>query len=75
MNNLKISVIIPCYNEEKTIEKIIEQVSINGDMIHEIIIIDDNSTDRSKEIITDISKKIQKLYFISKIKMKEKDLL
>ena len=44
-------------------------------MIHEIIIIDDNSTDRSKEIITDISKKIQKLYFISKIKMKEKDLL
>ena len=26
MNNIKISVIIPCFNEEKTIEKVLLQV-------------------------------------------------
>ena len=63
MNNLKLSVIIPCFNEEKTIAKIIEQVSANEDIVHEIIIVDDNSTDRSKEIITDLSKINKKIKF------------
>jgi len=63
MNNFKLSVIIPCFNEEKTIAKIIEQVSANEDIVHEIIIVDDNSSDRSKKIITDLSKINKKIKF------------
>ena len=51
----KISVIIPCYNEEKTIEEIIKKVLNQKEIINEVIIIDDKSTDKSKDIITKIS--------------------
>jgi dolichol-phosphate mannosyltransferase len=47
---MKLSVIIPVYNEEKTLTVIIEKVdSISLDK--EIIIVDDGSTDRTPEIL------------------------
>ncbi len=55
MNKIKISVIIPCFNEEKTIEKVLLQVLKQKDLIHEIIVVDDKSTDNSREIVTKIS--------------------
>ena len=59
---MKISVIIPCYNEEKTIEKIVNKILDLKDLDLEIIIINDNSTDSSKEIIeTKLKKKIYKV--------------
>ena len=51
---MKISVIIPNYNEEKTIKEIIERVKklrINK----EIIVVDDGSTDKSLKIIKEIN--------------------
>ena len=42
---MKISILIPCYNEEKTIEKIINKILDLKDLNLEIIIVDDNSTD------------------------------
>jgi len=48
---MKISVIIPCYNEENTIEKIVDKILELKDLDFEIIIIDDHSTDSSKKII------------------------
>lgn len=57
-NNFKLSIIIPCYNEEKTIHKIIVKVlaAINDYNIsdYEIIIVDDNSVDGTKEILEKI---------------------
>jgi len=49
---MKKSIIIPCYNEERTILKIIELVeeALSGDD-YEIIVVDDASTDKTKEII------------------------
>ncbi len=55
MNNIKISVIIPCFNEEKTIEKVLLQVLKQKDLVHEIIVVDDKSTDNSREIVIKIS--------------------
>ena len=55
MNNIKISVIIPCFNEEKTIEKVLLQVLKQKDLVHEILIVDDKSTDNSREIVIKIS--------------------
>jgi glycosyltransferase involved in cell wall biosynthesis len=49
MNTL--SIIIPTYNEEKTISKVIESIeTVFKDAPHEIIVVDDGSTDQTKTI-------------------------
>ncbi len=48
---MKISIIIPCYNEEKTIKKIIDKVKDNISSPYEIIVIDDGSTDKTRFIL------------------------
>ena len=59
---MKISILIPCYNEEKTIEKIINKILDLKDLNLEIIIVDDNSTDSSRSIIdTKLKDKIHKI--------------
>lgn len=54
MNMKKLSIIIPCYNEEKTIIKLLTKVnavSLLDNITKEIIIIDDCSTDNSKMLV------------------------
>ena len=46
-----ISIIVPCYNEEKTIRKIVKKILEFNLYEKEIIIVDDCSTDNSREII------------------------
>ena len=53
----KLSIIIPCYNESKTIYKIIKKVLKLKNLKKEIIVIDDYSKDGSKEIIKKFQKK------------------
>ena len=53
---MKISVIIPCYNEENTIQQIIELVrNALNEREYEIILVDDASTDNTSQIIKDLS--------------------
>ena len=52
---MKLSIIIPCYNEEKTIKIIIEKVLKFNLYEKEIIIIDDCSIDSSRQIIKKLS--------------------
>ena len=47
---MKLSVIIPVYNEEATIQEILQQVRAVG-LAYEIIIVDDGSTDRTRELL------------------------
>ncbi len=47
---LSLSVIIPCYNEETTIEEIVRQVQATG-RAEQIIVVDDGSTDGTREIV------------------------
>ena len=64
---MKLSVIIPCYNEITTIKKIIDKVNLQKNYDKEIIIIDDFSTDGSREIIeSEIKSKVQKIIFNDK---------
>ena len=58
-NNVKLSVVIPCYNEKFTIEKIISKISKLQINI-EIIVVDDYSTDGSREIIKKIKNRLIK---------------
>lgn len=65
----KLSVLIPAYNEEATIESILEQVlglKLQGIEI-EVLVIDDCSTDRTRELVEGIIKK-QTTFLIQLIK-------
>jgi dolichol-phosphate mannosyltransferase len=47
-----ISVVIPCHNEEMNIGSLIEGLrALYGEYIHEIIAVDDNSTDDTRKVI------------------------
>jgi glycosyltransferase involved in cell wall biosynthesis len=49
--DLTLSVIIPCYNEVETIEKVVERVQAVG-IVDEIVIVDDGSADGTRDILT-----------------------
>ncbi len=53
----KVSIIMPCYNSEKYIEKAIQSVLDQTYRNFELIIIDDDSTDKTWEIIEQYAKK------------------
>lgn len=50
----KVTIIIPCYNEEKGIGKVIDSIPVHklekNNYITEIIVIDNNSTDKTAEV-------------------------
>jgi len=51
---IKLSVIIPVYNEAKTISEIIQRVMATG-LADEILVVDDGSTDGSREILAKLT--------------------
>lgn len=62
---MKLSIIIPVYNEKKTLREIVRRVdAVNlGPIRKEIIIIDDFSTDGSRGILKRLPKKYNKIFF------------
>ncbi len=63
---MKLSIIIPCFNEEKTIEKIINNILEQEYKDIEIIVVDDFSNDKTRHILKNsLSTKIDKLIFHS----------
>jgi len=59
---LKLSIIIPCFNEVNTIEKIIDKINNLKDLDKEIIVVDDCSKDGSREILkTKLNSKVDHL--------------
>ena len=64
MNELKLTVVIPCYNEKDTLEKCLDEVRNCGLKNIEIIVIDDCSTDGTRELIKEkLMPKIDKVLF------------
>ena len=56
---MKVSIIIPCFNEENYIEIIINSINETVNFEKEIIVIDDCSTDRSNKILKNLLEKNQ----------------
>ena len=55
---VKLSLIIPCYNEEKTLRRIVERVLAlaSDELALELVIVDDCSKDRSYEVACALQK-------------------
>ena len=61
---MKISIVIPCFNEAETIENIVQAVLDAPLNNKEVIIVDDNSSDGTKEILNNkISPHVEKIIF------------
>ena len=54
LSNIKLSIVIPCYNEENYIKNLIEEL-FNVIDPFEVIIVDDKSNDKSVEIVESIN--------------------
>lgn len=52
---MKISVVIPCYNSEKYIIDTIQSIISQGDIVSEILVVDDCSSDSSADIVMSLS--------------------
>jgi len=64
---MKISIIIPCYNEVNTIEVIVNKILEIKDLNYEIILVDDCSNDGTRNILNEkIKDKINKVIFNDK---------
>lgn len=64
---MKLSIVIPCYNEEKTISVIIEYILKFAHINKEIIIVDDGSTDNTKKILQEkLKNKVDKIIYHTK---------
>ena len=51
MVNMRLSVVIPCYNEEATLSAILQAVREAPYPDKEVIVVDDFSRDRSRELL------------------------
>jgi len=62
-----VTILVPCFNEERTIEKLILKLKSLKKINKQIIIIDDGSTDRTRKIIKEkLKKKVDKVIFHKK---------
>lgn len=57
MTNKKIVIVVPAYNEEKNIGETIEGLK-NIDIIDDIVVVDDGSTDNTKAILSTLDVKV-----------------
>ncbi len=69
MNNTYLSIIIPCFNEKKTISKVINQIKRIKKIKKQIILVDDGSFDGTRELI---SKKLKNK--VDKILLNKKNM-
>ena len=51
---MKLSIIIPCFNERETILSLLEAVRVAPIANKEIVLVDDGSTDGTRELLTSL---------------------
>lgn len=70
MNEIILSIVVPCFNEEEAIPKFYEETNhVLSEMNHfecsEYIFVDDGSTDKTIEILHTLSEKDSRVHFVS----------
>ena len=62
-----VSVVVPCYNEEMNIHPMVAKlVEMYGDYIHEIVIVNDNSKDRTAEVAREVSRREPRVKLVNR---------
>jgi glycosyltransferase involved in cell wall biosynthesis len=61
-DEIRVGVIIPCYNSAKTVTRAIDSVLEQTEKVDEIIIVDDGSTDDTANVIKEYSDKVIYIY-------------
>ena len=56
-----VSVLIPAYNEERTIERVLRRILTLGGLVREIVVVDDGSRDRTAEIAERVSEEDRRI--------------
>ena len=59
-----LTVVIPAYNEEETVESVINTV-LNTPLVGEVVVVNDFSKDKTKEIVEEMVRKEPRITFIS----------
>jgi dolichol-phosphate mannosyltransferase len=54
---MKLTIVIPAHNEEESLPKTLHSLQENVDVSHEVIVIDDHSTDNTFAVVSQFSKK------------------
>ncbi len=65
---MKLSLVIPAYNEEAVIEKTVQafhEELTREKISHEILVVNDNSKDRTEEILKNLKKSIKELRYVN----------
>ncbi len=67
---VNLSIIVPVYNEEKTIEQVVDKLQRVdfGDISHEIVIVNDSSTDNSLMLLEKLAKKYRNIRLVTHTK-------
>jgi glycosyltransferase involved in cell wall biosynthesis len=60
LDDFKLTVIIPCYNEAKTIRRVVERV-LATELVDEIVIVDDGSTDGTRDLLPALENEVIKV--------------
>lgn len=63
-SNPKVSIVIPCYNSEKTLKQCLNSVLNQSYKNYEIILVDNNSTDKTKKIIFKFKEKNKRIKYL-----------
>ncbi len=62
---MTLSIIIPCYNCENTLEEAVDSVYAQKlDISFEVVMVDDGSSDNTRELIKDLSRKYKEIKYV-----------
>lgn len=63
----KVSVILPTYNERDNVKQVIDEITRNVPSIIEVIVVDDNSPDKTWAVVEDIARGDKKIKLIKRV--------
>lgn len=65
-SNMLLSIIIPCYNSERFIAKTLDMLINQGLQSCEVIVVNDGSTDKTAEIVSEYTRNYSNIHLINK---------
>lgn len=66
ISNFKLSVVVPCYNEEGNLEKLYSELNIHLSRFNfEVILVNDGSSDKTADLILDLAKRDTRVKYIN----------